>query len=120
MAETRRERTAAHLSTDSHAVEIAVAWVLRRVGFGATVADLERAADVGIDAFLDELFDPDGFGVPDDGDPWAELDVPLIVESPRDVVPAIAAWFDRFRFAGGCRRAVPSARCSSCSWPCRS
>ena len=79
--------------------EIAAAWVLRRVGFGATVADLERAAGVGIEVFLDELFDPDGQGIADDGDPWAGIDVPLTLESPRDVAPSIAAWLDRFRTA---------------------
>ncbi len=80
-------------------VEVAAAWILRRVGFGATVTDLEHAAEIGIDAFLDELFEPDGHGIPDDGDPWAGVDVPLILEAPRDVAPSIAAWLDRFRFA---------------------
>ncbi len=80
-------------------VEVAAAWIMRRVGFGATVGDLEHAAEVGIGTFIDELFDPDSQGIADDGDPWAGVDVPLILESPRDVVPSIAAWLDRFRFA---------------------
>lgn len=99
-AESNQERAGADASSASGLTdEAAAAWVLRRVGFGATIGELERVADVGIDAFLDELFDPDGRGVPDDGDPWADVDVPLIIESPRDVAPAIAAWVDRFRFA---------------------
>ena len=88
--------SAAAITTADDA-EASAAWVLRRVGFGATVADLEHAAEVGIHAFLDELFEPDTNGVPDDGDPWADVDVPITIESPRDVAPSIAAWLDRFR-----------------------
>ncbi|MCZ6519087.1 MAG: hypothetical protein O6853_04730 [Actinobacteria bacterium] len=43
-------------------VESAAAWTLRRVGFGATVDDLERATSIGLSAFLDELFEPDATG----------------------------------------------------------
>ncbi len=100
MAGTKQNNLELSLDAEAGAeAEIAAAWVLRRVGFGATVADLERAADVGIALFLDELFDPEGQGLADDGDPWAGIDVPLILESPRDVAPSIAAWLDRFRTA---------------------
>ena len=36
--------------------EAQAAWVLRRGGFGATVADLGRARSIGLNQFLDELF----------------------------------------------------------------
>jgi uncharacterized protein (DUF1800 family) len=100
MAGTEQRNVKLSPETTSGAdAEIAAAWILRRVGFGATVDDLERAADIGIEKFLDQLFDPDGQGIIDDGDPWAGIDVPLIIESPRDVAPSIAAWLDRFRTA---------------------
>jgi uncharacterized protein (DUF1800 family) len=79
-------------STDT---EIAAAWVLRRVGFGATAQDLSRAADIGLTAFLDELFEPDLKGVPDDGDPFSNLDLAIRVGSPQDVATGVFAWFDR-------------------------
>lgn len=76
-------------------VATAAAFVLRRVGFGATGADLDRAAAIGLDAFLDELFDPDAHGVADDGDPWDAIDLAPTVESRRDIAVVIHAWFDR-------------------------
>ncbi len=79
----------------SSETEIAAAWVLRRVGFGATAADLSRATDIGLAGFLDELFEPDLNGVPDDGDPFANLELASRVGSPQDVATAIFAWFDR-------------------------
>ena len=79
--------------------EIAAAWTLRRVGFGATSFDLDRAGSIGLDAFVDELFDPSSRGVPDDGDPWQGVDLPLRFESPRDIAPPIAAWLTRMATA---------------------
>ena len=75
--------------------EEAVAWILCRVGFGATTADLDHAVVIGFDAFLEELFEPEEAGIPDDGDPWAGLDLPVLAKSPKDGLPVVQAWLAR-------------------------
>ena len=75
--------------------EVGAAWLLRRVGFGASTADLDHARNVGLERFLDELLDPAGAGIPDDGDPWEGIDLPLILENPRDLAAPIRTWLQR-------------------------
>lgn len=75
--------------------EAQAAWVLRRVGFGATVADLDWARTIGLNAFLNELFEPDAHGVAEDGDPWADVELAERVLSRNDVAPLIAGWLER-------------------------
>ncbi len=77
--------------------EAAAALLLRRVGFGPTAADLDRVSQIGLPAFIDELFDPDANGVPDDGDPWSDMELNLLVESPEDIAETVMAWFVRMQ-----------------------
>ena len=76
-------------------IERQAAWVLNRVGFGATTVDLDHAVEVGLDRFMGELFDPDSHGIDDDGDPWQGMDLPLLAKTPREGLPVIQAWLDR-------------------------
>ncbi len=70
-------------------------WILRRVGFGATGDDLDRAASVGIDVLLDELFEPDSAGVPTVESPFQNLDRSPAADPRRAIGQSITAWFDR-------------------------
>ena len=69
------------------------AWILRRVGFGATGADLDRAAAIGIDALLDELFDPDAAGVGPTPAPFAAVDLTAEPGDRQVISSMIAGWF---------------------------
>ncbi len=72
------------------------ATLLRRVGFGPSPTDLDRVEQIGLARFVDELFEPDSNQIPDDGDPWEGLDVPLRLEEPAQAAVVVAAWIDRF------------------------
>ena len=92
MAVAAQIRTAAQ-------TERAAAWVLRRVGFGATIEDLDRATTIGLEAFLEELFEPDAHGIPDDGNPWANLELSARIQSREDVRDTVLAWMQRMQMA---------------------
>lgn len=53
----------------------AVAWLHRRAGWGLRPGELDELVELGVDAVLDRLVDPDGHGVPSVRDPWAGLDL---------------------------------------------
>lgn len=80
---------------ETTSVEASAAWILRRVGFGATSADLDHATEIGIESLLAELFEPDAMGIDDDGDPWNGMEIPLRAEGRGDLALVIRAWFDR-------------------------
>jgi uncharacterized protein (DUF1800 family) len=54
----------------------AIAWLHRRIAFGLAPGELDRLEAAGIDAALDELFEPDAHGVPAAPDPWLVSEVP--------------------------------------------
>lgn len=73
----------------------AVAWLVRRAGFGLAPGQLDELVGLGVDATLDELVDPDAAGVTPAPDPWADL--PLAARDPgedrrREAVAVIRAW----------------------------
>lgn len=95
LLQTRTAKASTTSLSDASLLETeqAAAWVLSRVGFGATVQDLDHANEVGIDAFLDEVF---AIGQPDqDDDPWHDFDVPVLGASPRETVSVVEPWLDR-------------------------
>ena len=73
----------------------AVAWLLRRAGFGPAPGELDELVGLGVDGALDRLVDPDGVGVPVAPDPWA--DVALTVrradeDRRQETVAVIGRW----------------------------
>ena len=54
-ADRSTSATAGRAAPSPTSAAAAAATILRRVGFGPTPADLERAETIGIDRFLDEL-----------------------------------------------------------------
>lgn len=73
-----------------------IAWLHRRAGFGLSAADLDAAAERGLDAELERMVDPGAHGVPSVVDPWNDADYPLGLTPDRAAIGrAIDAWLTR-------------------------
>ena len=53
---------------------IQIAWLHRRVGWGLRPGELDELEDLGVEAVLDRLLEPDEHGVDPDPDPWDGID----------------------------------------------
>ena len=72
----------------------AVAWLHRRAGWGLAPGELDQLVDLGVDAVLDRLIDPEGAGLPEAVDPWAEVSVSFDPDGVDrgEVVAVVGAW----------------------------
>ena len=52
---------------------VAVAWMLRRAGFGPGPGHLDAATPGGPSSLLDAMVDPDGAGIAPTRDPWGDV-----------------------------------------------
>ncbi|MBX3284572.1 MAG: DUF1800 family protein [Actinobacteria bacterium] len=82
----------------------AIAWLHRRVGFGLAPGELDRLEELGVDAVVDRLVDPDRHGAAPRRDPWQGLrfsQVPTQGTNYRaESVAAIGAWMDHLSSTG--------------------